>query len=196
MKKIITLLLTVLCLSSCLLLPAYAAAVSDVRITAQPAKLTYTAGESFDPTGMVITVTYADGTSAPAEASDYTYSPSGPLSTVHTAVVIDCAGKKLTLPITVTAATGTAATTAGDTEQGTEDIPEDTATTEKKNNADKKNHTDKKNNADKNTTEKPARTDRQGQNWDFFHWTLTILLIAAVAFILVAYYRRNFTTRC
>lgn len=193
MKKIIPLLLTVLCLSSCLSLPVYAAAVSDVRITAQPAKLTYTAGESFDPSGMVITVTYADGTSVPAKAADYIYTPSGPLSPVHTAVVIDCAGKKLTLPITVTAATGTIA--AVGTEQASEDLPETAAATTKKNNTNKKNNTEQKTDTAKNTAAKVARTDRQGQNWNFFHWTLTVLLIAAVAVIFIAYYHRNFTTK-
>ena len=191
MKKIISFALAVLCLSSCLLFPAHAAAVSDVRITAKPVKLTYTAGESFDPAGMVLTVVFSDGTSAPVEAADYTYSPTGPLSTVHTAVVIDCAGKKLTLPITVTAATGTVAAP----EQGGADTSAPETDTEPQTTTAKKNNTSKKPATDKTNTEKTPRTDRQGQNWNFLHWSLTVLLIAAVTFILVAYYRRNFTTK-
>jgi len=194
MKKIIVLALSILCMSSHLLIPVYAAPVSDVRIAAQPIKLSYTAGELFDPTGMVITVTYTDGTSAPAEAADYTYSPAGPLSTVHTAIIIDCAGKKLTLPITVTAATGTvAATEQGGADTTTPDALETDAepqsTTAQKNKPEKKPLTNKAN------AEKAPRTDRQGQNWGFFQWFFAVLLIAAVACILIAYYRRHFSGR-
>lgn len=45
--------------------------ISKMVITNEPTKMEYYAGEQFDPTGMVITVTYEDGESA--EITDYTY---------------------------------------------------------------------------------------------------------------------------
>ena len=43
----------------------------SITITTMPNKTTYSDGEAFDPTGMVITATYADGTTG--EITNYTY---------------------------------------------------------------------------------------------------------------------------
>lgn len=176
-----------LCVLLCLLiLPCGAAGkVTDVRITAQPAKLTYTAGDSFDPTGMVITITYEDGTTELADASDYTFSPTDALSTVHTRVVIDCAGKKLTLPITVLAASG----------EGTAAVPQGTSSSKEAITTPALTVPTSPAQEKDTKTFQAVRTDRQGQSWNFFHWTLAILLIFAVTVSLVMYYRRNFGNR-
>lgn len=47
--------------------------LSSLAITTPPTKTTYTQGESFDPTGMVVRATYTDGTTS--TSINYTYSP-------------------------------------------------------------------------------------------------------------------------
>lgn len=64
--------------------------LSSIAVTTSPTKATgYTAGQSFDPAGMVVTATYSDGTSHGVTA--YTYSPSGALATTDTAITISYA---------------------------------------------------------------------------------------------------------
>lgn len=60
--------------------------LSSIAITTAPTKVAYTAGESFDPTGMVVTATYAEGD--PEAVTGYTYSPSGALATTDESVTI------------------------------------------------------------------------------------------------------------
>lgn len=80
--------------------------VSSIAVTTAPTKTSYTAGESFDATGMVITATYKDATTK--AVTDYTVSPSGALATTDTEVTITYseggATKTTTQAITVTAA--------------------------------------------------------------------------------------------
>ena len=73
--------------------------LTKIEVTTQPTKTTYTAGENFDPTGMVVTATYSDTTTS--TITDYTYSPSGALATTDTTVTITKDGKTATVAITV-----------------------------------------------------------------------------------------------
>lgn len=79
--------------------------VSSIAITTAPTKTSYTAGDTFDATGMVVTATYDDTTSA--AVTNYTVSPSGALSVSDTTVTISYtsggATKTATQAITVTA---------------------------------------------------------------------------------------------
>lgn len=50
----------------------------SIAITIPPKKTTYKIGETFDPTGMVVTATYSNG--ATLAATGYAYSPDGPLT--------------------------------------------------------------------------------------------------------------------
>ena len=52
--------------------------LSSIAITTAPMKTTYTAGETFDPAGMVVTATYTNG--ATLQATGYTFSPSTALT--------------------------------------------------------------------------------------------------------------------
>lgn len=61
--------------------------LSSIAITTAPTKTTYTEGETFDPTGMVVTATYSDASTDDVTAS-CTYSPSGALSTSDTEITI------------------------------------------------------------------------------------------------------------
>ena len=60
--------------------------LTGITITTPPAKTTYTAGETFDPAGMVVQATYSNG--ATLQATGYTYSPSTPLTDGTTKVTI------------------------------------------------------------------------------------------------------------
>jgi hypothetical protein len=61
----------------------------SIAITTAPSDTSYTAGESFDPTGMVVKATYDDGEAATTlNPGAYTYAPNGALATTDTAVVI------------------------------------------------------------------------------------------------------------
>ena len=60
--------------------------LSSIAITTPPTKTTYNEGETFDPTGMVVTATYTDETTAPV--TGYTFTPDGALATTDTQVTI------------------------------------------------------------------------------------------------------------
>lgn len=60
--------------------------LSSIEITENPDKLTYTAGETFDPAGMVVTAKYSDGTEK--AVSGYTWSPSGRLTEADQTVTV------------------------------------------------------------------------------------------------------------
>ena len=44
--------------------------LTGIEVTTEPTKVAYTEGETFDPTGMVVTGTYSDSTTE--EITDYT----------------------------------------------------------------------------------------------------------------------------
>jgi len=84
--------------------------LSSISVSTAPTKTTYTAGEYFDPTGLVITRTYSDSTSDTYtyanHASDFTFSPttSTALTTSNVSVTITYGGKSCSQSITVNAA--------------------------------------------------------------------------------------------
>ena len=60
--------------------------LTGIAIITPPAKTTYTAGETFDPAGMVVQATYSNG--ATLQATGYTYAPSTALTASDTEVTI------------------------------------------------------------------------------------------------------------
>lgn len=60
--------------------------LTGISITTNPDQTTYNYGDNFDPTGMVITASFNDGSSQPV--SDYTYSPTSPLTLQNTSVIV------------------------------------------------------------------------------------------------------------
>lgn len=72
--------------------------VTSIAITKAPAKTTYTAGDTFDPTGMVVTATYENGKTAPV--TSYTYSPNRTLTESDTAMTITYTGSDKTESVT------------------------------------------------------------------------------------------------
>ena len=82
--------------------------LQSIAITTPATKTVYTAGESFDPTGMVVTATYQAGITQ--EVTEYTITPSGPLDYGTTEVTISYSEggitRTATQAITVNQATG------------------------------------------------------------------------------------------
>lgn len=60
--------------------------LQSIAVTTPPTKTSYLSGESFEPAGMVVTVTYSNG--AKLAATGYAVEPSGPLSDGMTSVTI------------------------------------------------------------------------------------------------------------
>ncbi len=88
--------------------PAVTWNLDSIAITTEPTTTTYTAGQSFDPTGMVVTGHFVDADDATntkdEEVTGYTITPSGALSENDDHVTITYQGKSTTQAITVTAA--------------------------------------------------------------------------------------------
>jgi len=83
--------------------------LSSIAVKTAPTKVSYTEGEYFDPTGLVITLTYSDNStedvSYAGHTSDFTFSPttSTALTTSNTSVSITYGGKSTSQAITVAA---------------------------------------------------------------------------------------------
>ena len=79
--------------------------LSRIAVTTPPNKTSYVAGEVFDPTGMVVTATYSDGTTAPV--TGYTWYPDGSLNVIDLVVFVfyeeDTVSRMAIQPITVKA---------------------------------------------------------------------------------------------
>ena len=90
--------------------------VESIAITTPPDKISYTAGQSFNPTGMVVTAYFDDDSSE--QVSNYTYSPTGALTTADAQITVSYGGKTTTQAISVAdtelVVTGIAITTAPD----------------------------------------------------------------------------------
>ena len=71
----------------------------SIEVTTPPTTTSYPQGADFDPTGMVVTGTYSDGSTKPI--TDYTYSPSEGLTTDVTEITISKDGFTDTVAITV-----------------------------------------------------------------------------------------------
>ena len=82
------------------------ATLTGISVKTAPTKVTYTEGESFDKTGMVIEATYSDSTKK--DVTTYTYTPTGALTTSDSTITISytegSVTKTCTQTITVNAA--------------------------------------------------------------------------------------------
>ena len=73
---------------------------TGVEISTEPSKTSYGAGQTFDPTGMVVKTVYSNG--GKVVTDHYTISPNRPLTTDDTFVTISSGGFSVTQSITVT----------------------------------------------------------------------------------------------
>ena len=74
--------------------------LTGIEITTMPTKTSYHSGETFDPTGMVVSALYGEDTKA--VINDYTYSPNRALTVEDKEVVVSYGGKSANVAITVT----------------------------------------------------------------------------------------------
>ena len=90
--------------------------LSSISVATAPTKTSYTAGEYFNPSGLVINRNYSDSTSDTytysGHTSEFTFSPttSTALTTSHTSVTINYGGKSCSQSITVTQPAATSIT--------------------------------------------------------------------------------------
>lgn len=98
--------------------------LTSIAVTTAPTKTNYTAGETFDHTGMVVTANYSDGTTK--EVTDYTFTPNAALTTNDARITISYTEGEVTktatqaitvnaLEYNITVTDGKATQDAGDT---------------------------------------------------------------------------------
>lgn len=80
--------------------------INSIAVKANPSKTNYIATENFDPTGLVLTVTYLSGKTADVaytdeNKGDFTFDKTT-LAKENTAVTVTYSGKTTTVPVTVT----------------------------------------------------------------------------------------------
>lgn len=80
--------------------------VEKIAVHTPPAKTVYTAGERFDPTGLVLTVTYDNGETkdvayTAANASEFTFSPDGALALTDNSVTVTYGGVSVSIAVAV-----------------------------------------------------------------------------------------------
>ena len=114
--------------------PPAPATLTGIAVKTAPSKVTYTEGESFDKTGMVIEATYNDGSKK--DITTYTYTPTGALTTSDTTISISytegSVTKTCTQAITVNAAPApTEYTITFDVNGGSGTIPSQTTSGQK-----------------------------------------------------------------
>lgn len=64
------------------------ATLESIAVTTAPTKTHYFVGETFEPAGMVVTATYDDDDKSSKNVTDYTYSPTGELTTDDNEITI------------------------------------------------------------------------------------------------------------
>lgn len=72
---------------------------TSLAVTINPTTMSYIVGQSFDPTGMVVMVTYNDGSEV--EVDNYTYSPTGALTAQDTTISISYTDAGVTVGTTL-----------------------------------------------------------------------------------------------
>ena len=78
--------------------------ITGIEITTAPDRTEYKAGEEFDPEGMVVSAVYSDGRRQ--TITDYTYEPSGALTTENTEITVSWGGMTAVQEISVSDASG------------------------------------------------------------------------------------------
>lgn len=73
--------------------------LTGISVTTSPERTSYMEGEAFDPTGMVVTASYSNGSTK--NITDYTCSPDGQLAVSNDEITVTYQGKTATVSITV-----------------------------------------------------------------------------------------------
>ena len=73
----------------------------SVEVTTDPNRTVYSIGDVFDPTGMVVTAKYSDGSQRALSSEEYSFSPNGPLTENDSSITISYGGFSDTVDILV-----------------------------------------------------------------------------------------------
>lgn len=154
--------------------------IKSVEVAQNPTRLEYAPGEKFDMAGLILKITYADGTTALVEnLNGITCTPSGALTTDTKEVTLTFRRKTLTVPITVREGykppvTGEVTTAPIDPDSSTNaPVTGDPAT----------------------ETTGGTEPSPSGKKFDAIMvvWIIIIIVIVALLVVLIIYYKRNFT---
>lgn len=101
-----------------------------IAVHTPPAKTVYTAGERFDPTGLVLTVTYDNGETkdvayTAANASEFTFSPDRALALADNSVTVTYGGVSVSIAVTVNKGKVTVKPSTGNVDGAVIDMPTD-----------------------------------------------------------------------
>ncbi len=101
-----------------------------IAVHTPPAKTVYTAGERFDPTGLVLTVTYDNGETkdvayTAANASEFTFSPDRALALTDNSVTVTYGGVSVSIAVTVNKGRITVKPSTGNVDGAVIDMPTD-----------------------------------------------------------------------
>lgn len=73
----------------------------SVEVTTNPSRTVYSIGDMFDPTGMVVTAKYSDGSQRTLSSEEYSFSPNRPLTENDSSITISYGGFSDTVDILV-----------------------------------------------------------------------------------------------
>ena len=155
--------------------------ITGIEVAQNPAKLEYSPGEKFDPTGLMLKVTYANGESALIEnaASLVTFTPDGELTLGVSSITLTFREKTLMLPITVREIIDIPVTSTDDTEPASPVTSDDTTSPTSQPSV---------------TTADPGNiTTSSGFDTIMVVWIAIIAVIVILLVVLILYYKRNFT---
>lgn len=101
-----------------------------IAVHTSPAKTVYTAGERFDPTGLVLTVTYDNGETkdvayTAANSSEFTFSPDRALALTDNSVTVTYGGVSVSIAVTVNKGKVTVKPSTGNVDGAVIDMPTD-----------------------------------------------------------------------
>lgn len=145
------------------------AVLSSIVITKAPTKTSYTAGDTFDKTGMVITAQYADGTKK--EITNYTVKPSGALTVDDKSITISYTENNITKELKIDITVAKKQETQKD--DGNK-VPS---------NADNDKNTNKGN----DKTVAPSKMPQTGAN----HVVLMVIILSAICLVTIYIYLRK-----
>lgn len=159
--------------------------ISMISVTTPPNKVSYNAGETFDPAGMVVKVTYVNGSTFVISDELYTI-VNGTLTAGDSVVTVDFRGKTTAISVSV----------SGDVTSGDETTPNVTTPAETTPDVTTPKETDEKTIPGETTTA-PTGDETQGTSGGGIGgiqviFICMIILIVALIVVLVIYYRRHF----
>lgn len=159
--------------------------ISMISVTTPPNKVSYNAGETFDPAGMVVKVTYVNGSTFVISDELYTI-VNGTLTAGDSVVTVDFRGKTTAISVSV----------SGDVTSGDETTPDVTTPADTTPDVTTPKETDEKTIPGETTTA-PTGDETQGTSGGGIGgiqviFICMIILIVALIVVLVIYYRRHF----